>query len=104
MKKGDKVEGHAHKFDHATLVVAGAILIEQLEVIVSDKNGRPLQSKVVRSAEVRAGLAGEILILKGTWHKLTALEDGTIYKCIYSHRTPDGAIVDYYDGWPNAYE
>ena len=93
MAAGAVVEGHEHNFDHTTYVTKGSFLIERLE-----------GNKVVQSVTKRAGdLKNWVLILAGACHRLTSLEDGSVYHCIYSHRTPQGEITQEYDGWPNAY-
>lgn len=91
-KAGEFVEGHKHNFDHVTIIRRGRFLIEQLD---DDHN-------VVRSVE-RGAIDGHVLIKAGVEHKLTALEDDSVYWCIYAHRTPQGEIVEQYDGWEQSY-
>lgn len=89
-KTGDIVEGHVHNFDHTTFVTAGGVRIER-----SHPDGR---------ADVVELWAGEYcLILANCTHKLTALADGSVATCVYSHRTPQGDIVQRYTGWTDAY-
>lgn len=91
--KGETVVGHEHNFDHTTYVVRGGLRIERLS-----KDG-----EVERSVEKWAGHGFNwVLIKAGVRHRITALEDGTIGHCIYSHRTPQGEIVQEYDGWQKA--
>lgn len=93
-KAGDVVDGHAHNFDHTTYVARGALLVESL-----DDAG-----KVVRSVEKRAGQGlNWVLIRAGVRHRITALEDHSTGHCIYAHRTPQGEIVQEWDGWTPGY-
>jgi quercetin dioxygenase-like cupin family protein len=93
-KAGDQVQGHAHNFDHTTYVAAGALLIEHM-----DESGNVLRSVEKRAADGR----NWVLIKAGAQHRITALVDGSIGHCIYSHRSPQGDVVEHYDGWPPAY-
>lgn len=92
--KGTDVDGHAHNFDHVTYVSRGALLIEML-----DDAGN-----VIKSAVKRAGEGLNFLLIKaGVKHRITALEDGSIGHCTYSHRNPQGEVVVEFDGWTPAY-
>jgi hypothetical protein len=51
----------------------------------------------------RADAIGSFLVKAEVEHEITAREDGTIYWCTYSHRTPQGEIVETYTGWREAY-
>lgn len=86
MKAGEVVESHKHNFDHVTYVSLGSFRIERGDETV----------------EVRQGEL-PVLIKAGVEHKMTALEDDSVYHCIYSHRTPQGEIVQRYTGWRHAY-
>lgn len=88
------IEGHAHNFDHTTYVVRGSVLIEQLDV-----DGNVLRSVVKKASDGQ----NWVLIKSGAIHRLTALEPNTLAHCIYSHRTPQGDIVQEYDGWEASY-
>ena len=92
-KVGDATEGHRHNFDHTTYVVRGGIRAELLD----DAGG------VVRVVEKHAANGRNwVLIKAGANHRIMALEDNTVAHCIYSHRTPQGDIVQEYDGWVEA--
>lgn len=93
-KAGDKIEGHAHNFDHVSMVVQGAVRIiakmpdgTSREVVKTAAG--PFQNRVVN---IRAGVE----------HEITALEDGTEFLCIYSHRNAQGEPVQKSDGWEGA--
>jgi quercetin dioxygenase-like cupin family protein len=90
---GGARDGHRHNFDHTTYVVRGAIRIEQLAE----------DGSVVRAVEKRA-VDGRnwVLIRAQTAHRVTALEANTIAHCIYSHRDPQGVVVQEWGGWEEA--
>lgn len=88
-KAGDVVEGHTHNFDHTTYVVRGAVRVEG--------NGRSVEKKASDGHNW-------LLIRAGVSHQITALGDDTLCHCIYSHRNPQGEIVQEYDGWMRGYE
>lgn len=93
-RTGDVVKGHAHNFDHTTYVAAGALRIEELDA----------SGAVVRGVEKRAADGHNwVLVKAGVVHRITALADGSVGHCIYAHRSPQGDVVEHYDGWPPAY-
>jgi quercetin dioxygenase-like cupin family protein len=89
-KAGDVVEGHTHNFDHTTYIARGSVKIEKL-----DADGNPIQTVVKRAVDGH----NWVLILKDVCHRLTALEDNSMGHCIYSHRNPQGEVVQIYEGW-----
>lgn len=90
----ESVEGHTHNFDHTTYVVRGGLRIEQL-----GENG-----EVLRAVEKHATQGHNWVLIKANIkHRITALEDNSLGHCIYSHRTPQGEIVQEYDGWQPAF-
>lgn len=80
------VNSHAHHFDHVTYCIKGKMSVE--------REGFP--ARILEPGNF-------LLITAGEAHKITALEDDTIGHCIYSHRTPQGEIVEKFTGWPDAY-
>ena len=95
MSKDLVVLGHAHNFDHTTVVFAGSLEISLLNVKTVNAEGNPLDADVMYSKIVSAGdPVPWHLILKGRWHTLRALEEGTRYGCFYSHRIPQALVVD----------
>ena len=92
-KAGSFTVGHKHNFDHTTYITRGSFLIEKL-----DEEENVIKS-VTKSA--RDGY-NWILIEEGVKHKITALEDDSMYHCIFSHRNPQGDILQEYDGWYEA--
>lgn len=93
-RAGDVVQGHTHNFDHTTYVARGSLLVEAL-----NEDGSVKKSAIKRAGEGH----NWVLIKKDVKHRITALEDGAIGHCIYAHRTPQGEIVQEYDGWTPAY-
>lgn len=94
MKAGDVIEGHAHNFDHTSFVVNGAV-----NVRATTPDGRQLDANFGNGYPFR-----HFLVLKDVEHTITALEDGTDFYCIYSHREPQGDIVQTVTGWTEAYQ
>jgi quercetin dioxygenase-like cupin family protein len=90
-KAGDVIHGHAHNFDHTSICMRGAVRVVG--------NGREV---VLRSPTSNDGQC-HILIKAGVEHEITALEDDTVFWCVYAHRTPQGDIVQEYTGWSDAY-
>lgn len=90
MKKGDKVGGHTHNFDHTTIVFSGAV-----HVSATCPDGRLI------SQDFRAPM--HFLVKAEVKHEITALEDGTEFWCVYSHRTAQGDVVQQANGWDEAY-
>jgi hypothetical protein len=94
MKKDEVVLGHQHNFHHATFVTHGQLEITLLDVTEVNAEGNPLHAteaeKFIVSANDEKNFA---LILKGRWHSLRAVVDGTRYQCIYPHRTPQSLTV-----------
>jgi len=84
---GDVMEGHSHTFDHQTLVAYGSVGVEV--------NGVTTDFKAPQIVYIR----------KGTLHKITALEAGTVAYCIHPIRDGEELtdIIDP-DGVPAAVE
>lgn len=88
-KSGDRVDGHAHNFDHVTLVFTGSIRVK---------------AKLPTGEVERVFHAPDwVLIKAGVEHEITALENGTVCWCLYSHRTPQGDVVQEETGFERAY-
>lgn len=64
--KGDYHQGHRHNYDHWTNLVQGAVRCEV-------DGQEPMEFRAPSRITIRAD----------DWHKFTALEDHTIYQCIY---------------------
>jgi len=88
---GDRVEGHAHNFDHTTIVFTGAVRV---------RARLPEGTVIERTFEAPA----HFLVKADVLHEITATLPLTEFWCVYSHRTPQGRLVQEYDGWTPAYE
>jgi len=91
MTKGDVINGHKHNFDHTSIIFTGAV-----RVVATLPDGRKV--------EVERAAPAHLLIKADVEHEITALEDNTEFWCVYSHRGPQGDIVQEYTGWPEAYK
>lgn len=89
-KAGDKCGGHKHNFDHTSIVFKGSVHV---------KGVLPNGSVIERDFKAPS----HFLVLKDVEHEITALEDGTVFWCVYSHRKPQGELSVEYTGWPEAY-
>lgn len=95
MKKGEKVHGHKHNFDHVTYCAAGALAVRAL----NDDGTVRLETRIKAGTVMNS----HVLIAAGVMHELEALEDGTVYHCQYAHRDWNGKVVPKYDGNEMAY-
>ena len=89
LRKGEVVDGHSHEFPHETFVVAGSFLIEAL-----DADGKVLRSRTIGCPKPTDEQIKPfwILIHAGVIHRLTALEDGSIYACVFAALKRDGTV------------
>lgn len=90
-KAGDVCDGHTHNFDHTTIVFKGAVHVRKVspDGTVMEKDFRAPDFLLIR-AEDR--------------HEITALEDGTEFWCVYSHRNAQGEVTQTATGWEKAYQ
>lgn len=94
-KKGDQVGDHEHTYDHVSFITAGSVRIvarDRDRNILWEKDfaaGDPSRDRVLVKAEVS--------------HEITALEDNSFFYCIYAHRSPQGDVVQEYNGYETAY-
>lgn len=80
-QSGDSVPGHLHHFDHVSLLASGKVLVE------------------VEGCEPKEFTAPTFIVIKKEHrHKFTALEDKTIWYCVFALRDIDGNVTDIYDG------
>ena len=97
MKSGQVVASHKHNFDHTTIVFTGAV---RIRAVLPD--GTEID-RIFKSPRANWGGPSHALIRAGVEHEITALEDNTVPWCVYSHRDPQGEIVQQYNGWRDAY-
>lgn len=79
LKAGDTAGGHAHYHDHVSLLVKGSV-----EITVN--NNKPKQFHAPTY----------IVIKKQHRHQIVALEDDTVFYCVFALRDIDGNVVDIY--------
>jgi hypothetical protein len=87
---GFRIAGHTHQFDHTTIVFSGAIRVKF-----------KLPGGQIGEHDYHA--PNHFLVRKEVEHEITALKDGTTVWCVYSHRDPQGEVVQIATGWPVAY-
>jgi quercetin dioxygenase-like cupin family protein len=90
-KVGDKVDGHTHNFDHTTIVFLGSVRVR-----ATRPDGK-IREQVFEAPS-------HFLVYRDVEHEITALEDNTLFWCVYSHRDPQGRVVQEWDGWNEAYQ
>lgn len=90
-KKGEKIDGHTHNFDHTTIVFKGSVHVK-----AKLPDGR------IREGTFTA--PDHFLVRANIHHEITFLEDGTIFWCVYSHRDAQGRITQVRTGWEASYE
>ena len=72
-------EGHKHDHDHVSLLMSGSVLVE------------------VEGYEPKEFKAPTYIIIRAEHeHKVTALEDNTLWWCIHAIRDESGEVVDVY--------
>lgn len=76
-KTGESHGGHAHKFDHVTLLTSGKVQVE-----IEGKEPKEFTAPTF------------IVIRKEHNHKITSLEDGTVYYCVFALRDLDGEVME----------
>jgi len=88
---GDEAPIHYHNFHHTFFCTAGRWLGQ----ILSDD-----ERTVEREREVGAG---EYFVVEATKrHRFIALTDNAEGHCVFAHRTPQGEVVQDYNGWDEA--
>ena len=85
-KKDDGVHGHKHNFDHTAIVFTGSVHVRGV-----CPDGRIIEQDFTAPSH--------FLVLKNVEHEITALEDGTSFWCVYSHRNAQGDVVQENIGW-----
>lgn len=78
-RAGDTAGGHAHYHDHVSLLVKGSV-----EVTVNDNAPKQFHAPTY------------IVIKKQHRHNIVALEDDTVFYCIFAMRDIDGNVIDIY--------
>jgi hypothetical protein len=86
--------GHAHNYDHSTLVLRGRIL-----VISHEHRGEEL----IEVGRQEYGWGERCPMPAHRHHTIKALEPNTVYDCEFSHRDFDGLVSQRYVGNQQAY-
>lgn len=73
--------GHEHKHDHVSLLAHGSVMVEV--------EGEPVTKFTAPTF---------ITIAANKKHKITALEDETVWFCVFALRDKDGELTDLYNG------
>ncbi len=79
--QGDKHAGHQHDFDHVSLLVSGKVRVTV--------DGFPPKEFSAPTF---------IVIKKEHRHTFEALEDKTLWYCVFALRDINGDVIDFYDG------
>ncbi len=87
-------KGHEHNYDHTTIVIRGRVKV----LYEYTKDGQ-----TVTGESEEFGQGETIHIRAKVRHTLVALEDNTIYMCVFSHRDFDGIVTEVYTGNQAAY-
>ena len=91
-------QGHEHNYDHTTIIIRGSVKV----LYEYEHDGQTLRGE---SGEFGPGET--IHIRAKVKHTIKALEDNTVYLCVFSHRDFDGVVVESYEasmGNQSAYE
>lgn len=80
-KAGDKTLGHKHHFDHVSLLCSGKV-----RVTVADFPPKEFTAPTF------------IVVRKEYEHHFEALEDQTVWYCVFALRDIDGNVTDIYSG------
>ena len=70
-------DGHEHKFDHVTLLVSGRVSVQ-----IKDNPPKEFTAPTF------------IVIRKDQRHKITALEEGAVYYCVFALRDLNGEVME----------
>ncbi len=101
---GQSVPGHKHHFDHTTICFHGSFRVVKL---FPDGGRQELLLEGPRPTPVGSGTPdgriSHVLIEAGIEHEFTALETGSIFWCVYSHRSPQGDVIQVCEGFDRAY-
>lgn len=79
-KAGDAVSGHMHYHDHVSLLVKGSVKVQ-----INDEPPKEFFAPTF------------IVVRKEHRHQITALEDDTIWYCVFAMRDINGDVADIVD-------
>lgn len=101
---GQVCGNHAHEFDHMTFVATGSVHVKRTapDGTITEKDFYAANSKYV---DIKNGIPlCWFLVNAEDKHEIFALEDNTVFFCMYAHRDPQGRIVWQMDGWNQPFE
>ena len=102
LRAGQVISGHVHSFHHVMVVFYGGIRIELLDAVdTPERQGVELEEREVWGCGAGGNPRQALhLVRRGEPHRLTVLQDGTVYGCLYASRNPDGSMSEDWTGWP----
>ena len=103
LEPGQVIGGHTHNFDHTSIFFNGTWRVKRFSKLEGTED-----DWVIRPGdEFERDGPFHILIHANCKHEFTFLgsEDGMPGRawCVYSHRTPQGEVVQNWNGWTPAY-
>jgi hypothetical protein len=103
LNKGQVCGNHAHNFDHVTLVMSGSVHVKMKnpDGTEVEKDFHAPNSSLIKTDGINECW---FLVKAESLHEIFALEDNTVFFCLYSHRDAQGRIVWQADGWDEAFE
>lgn len=86
--------GHEHNYDHTTIIIRGRVKVLYRYV----KDGQEIEGESEEFCQ------GETIHIRAkVRHTIKALEDNTLWYCVFSHRDFDGLVTQEYVGNQAAY-
>jgi hypothetical protein len=91
-KKGDSVQGHEHNFDHTTIFFSGSFHVKTYDPGTDTRQ------------EMDFTAPDFMLIKKHVHHEIISTSEGeSIFWCVYSHRDPNGEVVQEFNHRQESY-
>jgi hypothetical protein len=91
---------HLHNYDHATFIHRGRVLVVASREVIDDDG-----TKRLVEVNRREYAAGEFVAIPANLiHNIKALEDNTVFFCLFSHRDFEGLCSQAYVGNAAAYQ
>ena len=87
-------EGHTHNYDHTMMVVQGRLKVTFRDMV---------DGKLIEKETKEYSADEELSVAADRHHTVKALEDGTRYYCVFSHRDFNGLVSQRYVGNVSAY-
>lgn len=107
MEKGDVIAGHTHNFDHTSIFFNGRWKVRRWSRLANTPPEEETSWFIAPGDEFERDGPFHLLVYAGSKHEFTYLgsPDGMLGKawCVYSHRSPQGEVVENWNGWTPAY-